>query len=543
MPATKASARSTSKQRCTSPRSSASGSQLRNRCRIAAILSRKAARMRRRRRRRRSLRSSRRAGCPGRRPAAAGKQRRSERIAQRIAAPMRRPSPPAAGRCRRRCAPSGRPPRSASSPAACASWAPARATAGSPTTPHGGRDAQRTAGVGAGAQRQHVAGQRGGRPAGRAAGVEVRIERIAGGAPDRIARVGAGAHLGHVGLAGDDGAGRAQPRHQHVVGAPARGCGRAASPGGQQALRCPPGPSRPAAGRAAGPAAAPRITARSAARASARARSKQVAVIALTYGFTASMRAMQASSSSTGESCRAPIRRRSSTAGGRQQVGSAAMLSRPGYWPAAQWRACAAARCRSRGHRVSGARRPAPGRWRRSLLVRSPGRPWSRPGPSAAGLDAGGRPRGAKMASQESRVDAGKPLSATVGTSGSCAERGGAGDGNGLDLAGLSCGCTRRNGVDRQRDLPADQVGHGRRTALVRHVDQLDAGHRVPQQLGREVAGRAVAEGAVGVLAGRRLGRPRQLLQIVDRNIAVGEQDQRRARATSPMGSKLLTGS
>jgi len=45
-----------------------------------------------------------------------------------------------------------------------------------------------------------------------------------------------------------------------------------------------------------------------------RARSKQVAVTALISGFTASMRSMQASSSSTGEMALLPMSRRSSTA-------------------------------------------------------------------------------------------------------------------------------------------------------------------------------------------------------------------------------------
>jgi hypothetical protein len=58
----------------------------------------------------------------------------------------------------------------------------------------------------------------------------------------------------------------------------------------------------------------PRITALSAATASVRARSKQVAVTALTNGFTRSICAMHASSRSTGEMTLLPMSRRSSTA-------------------------------------------------------------------------------------------------------------------------------------------------------------------------------------------------------------------------------------
>ena len=81
----------------------------------------------------------------------------------------------------------------------------------------GRRDAQRAARVGAGADREHVARQRHRRAARRSSGVERRVERIAGGAPDRVARVGAGAEFGHVGLGDDDGAGLAHVRHHGAV--------------------------------------------------------------------------------------------------------------------------------------------------------------------------------------------------------------------------------------------------------------------------------------------------------------------------------------
>ena len=87
-----------------------------------------------------------------------------------------------------------------------------------PTTPQNdGGIAQAAAGVGAGADRQHVGGQRHGRAAGRAAGVEHRIERIARRAPHRVAAVRARAEFRHVGLADDDGAGGAHAADHDVV--------------------------------------------------------------------------------------------------------------------------------------------------------------------------------------------------------------------------------------------------------------------------------------------------------------------------------------
>jgi len=74
-----------------------------------------------------------------------------------------------------------------------------------------------------------------------------------------------------------------------------------------------------------GPSASPAATARSAARASARARAKFAVTMALTAGLTCSIRAMQLSSSATGESRRVPISRRASIAGRSQ--GSAGVLA------------------------------------------------------------------------------------------------------------------------------------------------------------------------------------------------------------------------
>ena len=244
MPATKASARSTSKQRCTSPRSSC---ERRRNCGTGAAWRRSCRGTRRgwrrRPRRRRSLRSSPRAGLPRSTGCGGRKRPRIERVAQRIA----RRCPAVAASCRQASAtvrPIGPTTEIGVQPSGLRELGttPGRRAESRPRrTWHAGMRSEPPVSepVQTGSMSQR---QRGGRAARRAAGIEVRIERIAGGAPHRVARVGAGAHLGHVGLARDDGAGRAQPRHQHVVlrGHVAAVDRRAV--GGQQALRSPPGP-------------------------------------------------------------------------------------------------------------------------------------------------------------------------------------------------------------------------------------------------------------------------------------------------------------
>jgi len=71
--------------------------------------------------------------------------------------------------------------------------------------------------------------------AGGATGIAPGVERIAGGAPDRVARVGTGTQVGHVGLGGDDRASPAQPRHQVDVGLRHVVSPRDVAVGGQQA--------------------------------------------------------------------------------------------------------------------------------------------------------------------------------------------------------------------------------------------------------------------------------------------------------------------
>src|SRR5207245_6898305 len=71
----------------------------------------------------------------------------------------------------------------------------------------------------------------------------------------------------------------------------------------------------PSGSPCSGPSGSPRTTAASHSRAVARADSNERAIIALTAGSISSMRWMQLSSSSTGESLRSPISARAVTAG------------------------------------------------------------------------------------------------------------------------------------------------------------------------------------------------------------------------------------
>ena len=80
-----------------------------------------------------------------------------------------------------------------------------------------GRVAAGAAGIRAGRDRHHAAGERRARSAGRAGRRACRIERIAGRAIDGVARVGARAPFGRVGLAEHDRARGAQRRHHALV--------------------------------------------------------------------------------------------------------------------------------------------------------------------------------------------------------------------------------------------------------------------------------------------------------------------------------------
>ena len=78
--------------------------------------------------------------------------------------------------------------------------------------------AQRSAGVGARGKRSHAASERGRRAAGGAGRRPHGIEGIAGRAEDGIAGVAAGGPFRRIGLAEDDGAGRAQPCDRTLIG-------------------------------------------------------------------------------------------------------------------------------------------------------------------------------------------------------------------------------------------------------------------------------------------------------------------------------------
>ncbi len=83
--------------------------------------------------------------------------------------------------------------------------------------PHSAAGMRNEPRVRAAAQWHHVHRQRCGGTPGRAARVQLGIERVAGCAPHHVAGVGACAQLRDVGLADHDRPGAAQTRHQQVV--------------------------------------------------------------------------------------------------------------------------------------------------------------------------------------------------------------------------------------------------------------------------------------------------------------------------------------
>ena len=199
---------------------------------------------------------------------------------------------------------------------------------------------------------------------------------------------------------------------------------------------------------------------------------------ALTNGLIASMRAMQASSSSTGESSPCADQatqldggwRRVTLVVGRVSAAqSALMLARCAM---ARMQRQLASRSAPRPRRHSRKRGSSPAA---TSLSRTSGSAMvSASAFSSCALASAGRPRGATTASQVSGVEAGiaafgqrrhlgqqRPSAWRVVTA------------MALILPVLSCGMRRRHGVDGERHLAADQVGHGRRAALVRHVQQL----------------------------------------------------------------------
>ena len=86
----------------------------------------------------------------------------------------------------------------------------------------------------------------------------------------------------------------------------------------------------------------------------------------------------------------------------------------------------------------------------------------------------------------------------------------------------------RRQVVEHEEDVAAEQVVHGGRRAAVGHMVELDAGHGL-EQGGRQVRGGADALRAVGNAAGIGLGLLDQLLHR--RHAELGADDQHVGRA------------
>ncbi len=89
-------------------------------------------------------------------------------------------------------------------------------------------DADGAAAVGAGRDDRQPRGERGGGSAARAAGGEVGVPRVAGGAEEEVVGEALDAELGHVRLADDDAARRAQPADGDAVGLGGRRIGEPA---------------------------------------------------------------------------------------------------------------------------------------------------------------------------------------------------------------------------------------------------------------------------------------------------------------------------
>ncbi len=99
----------------------------------------------------------------------------------------------------------------------------------------------------------------------------------------------------------------------------------------------------------------------------------------------------------------------------------------------------------------------------------------------------------------------------------------GRGDGDGAQLARAHVLDGRGHVVEHDRDLVAQEVRHGRRTALVGHVLHVHLGHAL-EQLARQVDGTAAARRAEVDLARVGLGVGDQLLHRLERLRGVGDQ-------------------
>ena len=112
------------------------------------------------------------------------------------------------------------------------------------------------------------------------------------------------------------------------------------------------------------------------------------------------------------------------------------------------------------------------------------------------------------------------------------------GDGQGAQLAGFDVADRRRHIVEHDRDVVAQQVIDGRRTALVGHVLDVDAGHLLEQFAG-QVDRRAAARRAERDLAGIGLGIRHQLLDGLERLRRIGHQQVRHQRHARERGEIL----
>ncbi len=116
------------------------------------------------------------------------------------------------------------------------------------------------------------------------------------------------------------------------------------------------------------------------------------------------------------------------------------------------------------------------------------------------------------------------PASASVGTSGSSAERFGAFTASGLHPAGLDVRLHARQAVEQHRHAAVGDVRDGERGALVRDVHQVHAGEHL-EQLAVQMHDGADAAGGEVELPGARLGVGDQLLHARHRQLRAHHQD------------------
>ena len=122
-----------------------------------------------------------------------------------------------------------------------------------------------------------------------------------------------------------------------------------------------------------------------------------------------------------------------------------------------------------------------------------------------------------------------RPLSASVGSSGSAADRFAVATASALILPALICGITAAAGSTAMSALPREQRGHRRARAGVRHVDDARAALG-RQRLHRQVRDAAGAHRRVVVLAGVLLHQRDQLVGARDAERHRNDEDARLRR-------------